>query len=588
MKSKIGFAVGFLVILFSAAIASAGTLVEINDIRQGDLEMVGFELTQGAEVDIEAVGVRTRYSKQMAVYAWIIDHETRQPVWVMSLARSAKHKESRALRFAEKVKFLEKGKYELYMYAGDLFTGNFNVSGSKDFFDLLGDIFDDEEDQDDEYYYRDVRYYLDDCYVKVSSEEIGVDKVKTFDVNGDFSDALARFNGVGNDEYIRQMFTLDKPMNLRIYSLIEHPRGWDAPVDGAWIVNAETREKVWQMDRWNTERAGGGKKNRKFDDEVRLDKGTYVLHYASDDSHSAEEFNVAPPYDPLNWGVTLFPGKDLDPSAFHLVDKKLSVDPLIDFSRARNDDFMEQAFELKKDCQLRVYALGECTGKRSDFADYGWIENAVTGKTVWEMTWRNTEPAGGGDKNRMFDGIIDLEKGKYIAFYTTDDSHAYRSWNVKRPFDPSAWGMTIYGGEGMDAKDMTFLTEAEVMDDSKVLCSLTRVRDRERRRANFALSKETKVNILAIGEYSAGDRNFCDYGWIEDAKTGKTVWEMTRRNTDHAGGGDKNRMFDGTVTLDKGEYDVFYISDGSHSFNDWNVRQPDNPRKWGITVTLAE
>jgi len=26
-----------------------------------------------------------------------------------------------------------------------------------------------------------------------------------------------------------------------------------------------------------------------------------------------------------------------------------------------------------------------------------------------------------------------------------------------------------------------------------------------------------------------------DYGWIEEAKTGKTVWEMTYHMTEHAG-----------------------------------------------------
>ncbi|MEO5896699.1 MAG: hypothetical protein ABIS06_13455 [Vicinamibacterales bacterium] len=75
-----------------------------------------------------------------------------------------------------------------------------------------------------------------------------------------------------------------------------------------------------------------------------------------------------------------------------------------------------------------------------------------------------------------------------------------------------------------------------------------------------------------------------DYGWIEDAKTGKTVWEMTYRSTAHAGGASKNRRFDGTITLPAGEYVVTFETDGSHSFADWNADPPEDPDAWGITL----
>ena len=79
-----------------------------------------------------------------------------------------------------------------------------------------------------------------------------------------------------------------------------------------------------------------------------------------------------------------------------------------------------------------------------------------------------------------------------------------------------------------------------------------------------------------------------DFGWIEDAKTGKAVWEMTYRSTDHAGGATKNRRFDGTITLPAGEYILKYETDGSHSFGDWNADAPDDPEAWGITLFRKE
>jgi len=63
---------------------------------------------------------------------------------------------------------------------------------------------------------------------------------------------------------------------------------------------------------------------------------------------------------------------------------------------------------------------------------------------------------------------------------------------------------------------------------------------------------------------------------------------MTYRRTDHAGGAKKNRVFDHTITLPAGEYDVYYVSDGSHSFRDWNDRRPNDPVNWGITISKAK
>jgi hypothetical protein len=78
-----------------------------------------------------------------------------------------------------------------------------------------------------------------------------------------------------------------------------------------------------------------------------------------------------------------------------------------------------------------------------------------------------------------------------------------------------------------------------------------------------------------------------DYGWIEEAKTGRRVWEMTYRSTEHAGGASKNRRFDGTIRLSAGEYVLRYETDGSHAFGDWNADPPDDPEMWGVTVSQA-
>ena len=47
----------------------------------------------------------------------------------------------------------------------------------------------------------------------------------------------------------------------------------------AWIIDAETREPVWEMNRNNTEREKGSLAS--VNDELRLNAGTYKLMFAS-------------------------------------------------------------------------------------------------------------------------------------------------------------------------------------------------------------------------------------------------------------------------------------------------------------------
>jgi hypothetical protein len=118
--------------------------------------------------------------------------------------------------------------------------------------------------------------------------------------------------------------------------------------------------------------------------------------------------------------------------------------------------------------------------------------------------------------------------------------------------------------------------------DPSLLAAIARVRDDDRVQKRFSLGAESRVRVAALGEGTGGEMH--DYGWIEDVRTGRRVWEMTYRTTEHAGGAAKNRRFDGVLVLPAGEYALFYETDGSHAFGDWNAAPPDDPEGWGITV----
>jgi hypothetical protein len=566
--------VGVMVSLMGVIAAADVPIVELDDIGFERIEYAGIELNRAGEFTVEAVGLRGYDSDEFTAYGWILDSDTREMVWKMKRRNTKRHGRHGLVK-AEDTIDLEPGKYELYYYVGSRWGKNIIING-RNVIEFLGDIFDGDLDDD-------IDEYIEDFYISLIPKDDDYSDYRRFDPTGKFDDALIQINKVGDSEYIEKGFTLDRPTEIRIYAMCEYPSGYRSPVDLAWIIDADTREKVWEMDRWNTDHAGGGTKNKLSDEKIELKKGRYILYYVTDDSHSWDYYNVTPPYDPMNWGVAILATGKTDRSAFKTFTPEGRGEPLIDLTRMGDDEFESQAFELKSEQSLLVHCMGEYSGWSKEFVDYGWIENAENGRTVWEMTKRNTIHAGGGSKNRKFDKMITLPKGYYIAHYITDDSHSYRDWNVSAPYEGRLWGLAIYPGKDFKKSDFKLLKESEVKLGADILVKMTGLRDNERERAKFTLDKQTKIHIYAIGEGSRDE--MYDYGWIVDDRTGRAVWEMTWRNTEPAGGARKNRLFRDTIILEPGTYVVNYITDGSHSFNDWNASKPRDPVNWGITVS---
>lgn len=577
--------------------AFAEAFLRLDDYDSQHLLAAGFELPRKTKVEIDALGVRERWGNDFVAYAWILDSKTRKVVWSQEDARSERDRGRRYTRRSHDTVDLEAGRYELYAWAGwGWQNGSWSWNDHKGQVKVvkLGDLRDlvdlaDWHDGDS----RDRRFNaaVRDCYVELAATGLAKTDVKAFEPQGDFAGAVYRANRLGNSEYLQTALQLDKAMDLRLYGVVEWPREWDEPADGAYLMNADTFARVWEPSRRKSDYAGGAEKNRTVDEEVHLEAGRYVLCVGTDDSHSYDEFNAAPPGDPQAWGLTVFPGKAFEAAAFHATEKWSRGEPAVDLTRARDNDFLERRFKLDREGDVLVYALGEWDDNDGEFADRGWISRAGSRDVVWEMNDRDMHQAGGAEKNRMFEGLVHLPAGEYVAHYETDGSHSYRRWNSAAPWDPEAWGLALYPGRGLTSKNIQVSDLVRGDDEvassggkpADALVAITRVRDREHERDTFTLDKQTRVHIYALGE--GVDRSMADYGWIEDKKSGDVVWEMTWRNTRPAGGAAKNREFNGDVLLDAGTYEVHYVTDGSHSFGDWNDRRPPDPGAWGITVT---
>ncbi|MBN4076104.1 hypothetical protein JYT16_00140 [Gemmatimonas aurantiaca] len=599
----------------------------IDELERGNLRVAGFELASDTRVSLYAIGVAQRGSRRLTSYAWIIDADTREEVWVMQERDTDRFGRSGYLREIDDRIRLSAGRYEAFYYVGRSYNDGFRI-GVKDMDDLgeffeelaeaLGELgeeigeeieeaFDDDRDwnRDDdrrrEWAERLKRKYGDDNHYKFTynSKDFGIsdrelDELR-FELSATGSGSLVRFDPlkelselsvvdftqVGDDERLRKGFTLQKETTLKIRANGEYSESGNIFVDAGWIVDANSRERVWEMDKWSTRYSGGGRKNRGVSDEITLPAGDYLVYFVTDDSHSFGEWNAAPPYDPFNYGLSL---TVTDKSSLaSIADYNFNEDQtvILALDKMRDDRMETQGFTLKKPTKLHIYALGEFAFR--GFVDYGWIEDANTMEVVWEMTEDNTRHAGGATKNRVFDNVITLSEGDYLAHYSTDGSHSYHDWNSGKPFDPEKWGITLYGvGKNFDKSHIDLFSD--LPNGKEILAELTRIGDDEYVNQRFSVDKATAVRILAIGEGSGG--RMYDFGWIEEANTGKVVWKMRYRRTRHAGGADKNRMATVVVELDAGDYELFYQTDGSHSYQRFNASKPHNPTKWGVTVSV--
>jgi hypothetical protein len=254
--------------------------------------------------------------------------------------------------------------------------------------------------------------------------------------------AALELTRVRDDDYVSKGLSVKAGADFRLLCLGESSSD-DELADYGWIMNASTREIVWDMSKVRTEHAGGAEKNRMVDAVIHLDKGDYIVYYVTDGSHSYHDWNAGPPHEQDSYGISLWPTKKDDISKVALFEPTSfkSDKVLVEIVRVRDDESLNEAFTLDKDTNLRIFALGE--GVDGDMVDYGWIKNTETGKVVWEMTYRNTDSAGGATKNRMYNDTIILPKGTYKVYYETDGSHSYRKWNASPPRDPEHYGISL-------------------------------------------------------------------------------------------------------------------------------------------------
>ena len=252
--------------------------------------------------------------------------------------------------------------------------------------------------------------------------------------------AFVSLTRVSDDEIASQGFSLSEPLDVRVYAVGEGTG--NQMHDFGWIIDATTRQPVWQMRYEDTERAGGAIKNRMIDETITLEPGNYIAYYMTDGSHSWDDWNSSPPKYENSWGMTLFTADGIVNGDI-IGEYDVGSDPAViaQLTAISDDDSRGAPFSLETETEIRIYAIGE--GESGDMYDYAWIEDAKTGQQIWTMRHPDTEHAGGARKNRAFNSIIKLPAGDYLLRYQADGSHSLESWNMAPPHDPFAYGVTL-------------------------------------------------------------------------------------------------------------------------------------------------
>ncbi len=397
---------------------------------------------------------------------------------------------------------------------------------------------------------------------------------------------------VGSREMRTFLFRVRQKVSIQIYAIGEL---CNTGCDYGWIEDARTGEKEWMMDWENTRAAGGMENNRTFDGFVDLAPGIYRAVYRTNGAHSVSRWEANPPYDPDGWGMTIYGAAETIVSEF---DPWIHSEPFIRLTGVGNNEHRMAQFSVNDTVCILISSLGEITS-RGQLYDYAWLEDNESGEIVWKMSRENSLPGGGDKSNRVETAFIDVAPGAYTIHFKTDGGHAFDNWSLSKPSHPERWGVAVFSvsekpleedvitiipssGRFGTATQAADVTAPGSVDLGESIVILERVGNDADLYSSFELAEETEVYIISQGEIATSGR--WDYGWIESVELQERIWEMTLRNTTDAGGDDRNRRFEGSVTLPAGTYKVRYISDLSHAYGDFGDEEPDRPEDWGIRI----
>ncbi|MCE1229732.1 MAG: hypothetical protein LWX11_09655 [Firmicutes bacterium] len=319
MSARSFFLAAALLSTTFVAFAQETPVVSLKEFVSAEVRGQGFTLADDAQIHIYARGGGFRPGRGgMWAYGWILDARTREVVWQMTADNS---QASTVYRVADQYLRLPKGQYEAYFsnygFGRDLVFMPWIRNVDRRRAPVKGEGFLALSGLDGRHLWQERagNYGLEIAVASGSASS-----VQTFEAPLAWKNVVASSGACHDGQRWEQAFTVKKPLTLHIYALGEF--SGSTFVDGGWITDTRTQRKVWEMTEAKAQYAGGGRKNRRQVETLRLEPGEYVATYVTDGSHSAADWNVAPPCDPFLYGLTLSVPDDAERSSFVVKETK--------------------------------------------------------------------------------------------------------------------------------------------------------------------------------------------------------------------------------------------------------------------------
>jgi serine phosphatase RsbU (regulator of sigma subunit) len=144
-----------------------------------------------------------------------------------------------------------------------------------------------------------------------------------------------------------------------------------------------------------------------------------------------------------------------------------SNDPIASLLKVGEASNLEKIFSLNQDKKVLIICVGEGEMNNAGvgLSDAGSLL-AEDGKTIWSMNnLFKTFNDGGGFKNRIALGCLDLKKGNYKITYATDVGHSYGTWNAIAPPDSMWYGIQVLSLNESDYNIISEMNEKEINSD---------------------------------------------------------------------------------------------------------------------------
>ena len=141
-----------------------------------------------------------------------------------------------------------------------------------------------------------------------------------------------------------------------------------------------------------------------------------------------------------------------------------SSEPLASILKVGEASNLEKTFSLNQDKKVLIICVGEGEMNNAGIgpSDAGSLLTE-DGRTIWSMndlfkTFNN----GGGFKNRIALGCLNLKKGDYKITYATDVGHSFGNWNAIAPPDSMWYGIQVLNLNESDFKSINEMNEKEI------------------------------------------------------------------------------------------------------------------------------